>query len=136
MPSEDPDLVSVREALQALSGGEVLVYGSYVSGHRTPRSDIDVAVITRVRDRAENRATWRELLGRVPDVYDVRVFELLPLDVQHDIAEHHEVLFGDPVEISYYLYRRVYRVWDDVGPRIEANQFDSLAERMRLMGQA
>jgi len=64
-----------------------------------------------------------------------RIFELLPLDVQHDIANKHVVLSGDPVKLSYDFYRTVHRVWGEVGPRIEANRFESLAERM-LLGQA
>lgn len=129
-----PDVQGVREDLQALSDHEVLLYGSYLSEHFTPRSDIDVAIVTRKRDRDLNRSIWRDVLGQAPDRYDVRVFELLPLDVQHAIAEEHEVVFGDPVDISYYLYR-VHRLWDDVGPRIEANRFESVRERMRLMGE-
>lgn len=93
-----------------------------------------MAVLTRKRDRDLNRSIWRELLGRAPSRYDVRVFELLPLDVQHDIAERHEVVFGDPVEVSYDLYR-IHRLWDDVGPRIEANRFENMRERMQLMGE-
>jgi hypothetical protein len=94
-----------------------------------------VALVTRNRDRETNKAAWREVLGTVPDVFDGRIFELLPLDVQHDIANKHVVLSGDPVKLSYDFYRTVHRVWGEVGPRIEANRFESLAERM-LLGQA
>lgn len=130
-----PSLAEIRDELEPLSDHEVLLYGSALDETTfTPRSDVDVAVLTRERDEEVNRATWRSLLGQAPDRYDVRVFELLPLDVQHDIAEHHAVVFGDHVEISYYLYR-IHRLWDDVGPRIEANRFESMAERRRLMNR-
>lgn len=129
-----PSLDEIREDLRSLAENDVVLHGSYLSEAFTRRSDVDVAVLTRETDRDVNRAIWRDLLGTIPDRYDVRVFELLPLDVQHDIAERHEVIFGDPVDISYYLYR-IHRLWDDVGPRIEANRFETMRERMRLMGE-
>lgn len=132
--SDPPTLEEVRSDLASLADWEAVAYGSYLDPSTfTPRSDIDVAVITHQRDREVNRQTWRQVLGSAPDRYDLRVFELLPLDVQHDIAMEHEVVFGDPVEISFYFYR-VHRLWDDVGPRIQANRFGSMEERLRLLG--
>ncbi len=132
--SSPPAMEEIRDQLEALADHEVVLYGSSLDASTfTPRSDIDVAVITRQRDRGVNRRAWRELLGSAPDRYDLRVFELLPLDVQHNIAVDHEVVFGDPVEISYYFYP-IHRLWDDVGPRIEANRFGSMEERIRLLG--
>lgn len=130
-----PSLQAIKEDLNALRQHEVVLHGSYLHETFTPRSDIDIAVITRSQTKEENRTAWRELLGQAPAKYDIRVFELFPLDIQHEIANKHEVLFGDPIEISYYLYR-IHRLWKDVGPRIEANQFESLRERMRLMGES
>lgn len=133
--TQRPPLGTVREDLQPLADHDVVLYGSYLTDRFTPRSDVDAAVVTRQADPEANRRTWRDLVGTVPDRYDVRVFELLPLDIRHDIAEHHEVLFGDPVDLSYYFYR-TRRAWKDVRPRIEANRFTSLDEKLTALDAA
>lgn len=132
--SDPPGIGEVRSDLDALSRFDVVLYGSVLTDRFTDRSDVDVAVVTREPDRDRNRSAWRSALGAAPDRYDVRVFELLPLPVQHDIAEHHRVVFGDAVDLSYYFYNRTRRAWKDVEPRIRANRFDSVRERMVRLG--
>lgn len=113
----------------------MVVYGSTVTGHNTPRSDVDVAVITHETDPERNRKTWFHLLGKAPRPYDVRVYELLPLPIQVAIADHHKVVFGDPVELSATFYR-ARRLWKDQKPRYEANRFKSLKERQDALRRA
>lgn len=126
-----PSWEQLRRDLAPLTGHDVVVHGSVLGDHFTPRSDIDVAVVTQDADSGRNVALWRRIVGTVPDRYDVRVFELLPLPIQVRIAEHHKVVFGDPIALSYHFYR-FRRRWDDEGPRYRANQFASFAEKMRL----
>lgn len=114
----EPRIEDLRRDLAAFSGREVLIFGSWCAGERTPRSDIDVALLTRSRDRAANEALWWGNLGKAPDRYDLRVFELLPIHVQADIARRHVVLFGDPAEIGEYLHQ-YRRRWLDVRHRYE-----------------
>ncbi|MHA1731692.1 MAG: nucleotidyltransferase domain-containing protein [Promethearchaeota archaeon] len=120
----------LREELHGLSKYWTVVYGSVLSPYFIPgRSDIDVAVVTRKRDREENLEVWHDLLGRVHPRYDVRVFELLPLQVQADILDNYIVVFGDPLELSEYFYK--FRVaWKDVEKRVRDNQFESVAEKL------
>ncbi len=130
-----PTLDQVRRHLSSLKEHEVVLFGSWCGGVFTPRSDIDVAVLSRKRDREENKQFWLSLLGKVPDRYDVRVFELMPLKIQADIVHNHVVVFGDPVEISAYFYP-VRRRWNDVAPRFRENQPLPVRERVRRLRRA
>lgn len=113
-----PPLDEIRRDLRDLPPGEIVVFGSWCADAWTPRSDVDVAIITRERDRRKNARIWWELLGRAPDRYDLRVFELLPLHVQADIAAHHTVVTGDPGDIGEYFHP-IHRRWGDVRHRYE-----------------
>jgi len=70
-------------------------------------------------------------LGQFPLKFDVRVFELFPIDIQISIIQNYEVLFGDPLEISEYFYE-FRKKWDDCKHRILSNQFSSYHERLSL----
>lgn len=123
----------LREDLVGLSNYWTVLFGSSLTDDFIPgRSDIDVAVITQHRNRASNLRIWREVLGACPERYDVRVFELLPLHIQITVVRQYAVVFGDPLAISEYLYH-YRRIWKDVEPRYEANQFASIAEKLRGM---
>ena len=70
-------------------------------------------------------------MGQFPLKFDVRVFELFPIDIQISIVQNYEVLFGDPLEISEYFYS-FRKKWDDCKYRILSNQFSSYNERLSL----
>ncbi|MBS7251677.1 MAG: nucleotidyltransferase domain-containing protein [Candidatus Freyarchaeota archaeon] len=117
----------IRSDLKALSGLWVVVYGSWPRGEATPRSDIDVAVITRTEDKAANLKTMKNLLGKTPSGYDVRIFESFPLHIKAEVMSNYVVVFGDPLEISEYFYY-YRRLWKDVEQRYKDNQFTSYKE--------
>lgn len=109
-----------------------VVYGSYARGENTMRSDIDVAVITRVKDNSENMKIWWKLLGKAPSIYDIRIFELLPLYIKMEVIENHIVIFGDEIELSEYFY--FYRkLWKDQQHRIKENQFKNIKEKIKAL---
>lgn len=111
----------------------VLIYGSYLTNDFIPsRSDIDIAVITQKQDEEKNLKIRNSLLGKTTSIYDIRIFELLPLNIKMEIINHHLVLFGDPLEISEYFYS--YRkIWKDMEHRIRNNQFENIKEKIKLM---
>ncbi len=127
-----PSLKEIRTQLKALKHFSVVVYGSYATGQFTVRSDIDVAVITRKSQPKENKAIWGKVLGKAPDRYDLKVFELLPLEVKANIMDKYLVVFGDLLELSEYFYH-FRKLWKDVEPRYRANQFTSLKEKLRAL---
>ncbi|MEM3586013.1 MAG: nucleotidyltransferase domain-containing protein [Candidatus Jordarchaeaceae archaeon] len=120
-------LEQIKKDLKLLSDFWVVIYGSWARGENTPRSDIDVAVITGTGDVQANLKTMRSLLGRTPPCYDVRVFELFPLHIKAEVMSNYIVIFGDRLEISEYFY--YYRkLWKDVEKRYRENQYTSYKE--------
>jgi len=123
----EKSLEDIRRDLRALSGFWVVVYGSWVRGEATPRSDVDVAVVTRTEDVDANLRVMRSLLGKTPPGYDVRIFETLPLHIKAEVFSNYAVVYGDPLEISEYFYY-YRRLWKDVEKRYRENQFSSYKE--------
>ncbi|ODS35452.1 hypothetical protein BEH94_06410 [Candidatus Altiarchaeales archaeon WOR_SM1_SCG] len=75
-------LNDIQEDLKDLCKSWVVVYGGYVKD-RSMR-DVDVAVITKIRDKSENMRLWYSFIGKFPPVYDIKIFELMPLTIKID----------------------------------------------------
>ena len=125
----------IKDELKALKDYEVVIFGSLVNGKYTKRSDIDVAVITRIKSREKNKEIWYNLLDKVSSSYDLKVFELLPLPMQISIADSHKVIFGDSIDISEYFYH-FRKLWKDVEKRYMENQFTSIKEKKEALQKA
>ncbi len=110
---------------------EIILFGSIVEGGFRAESDIDIGVISRNRNQNYNIELQKKLLGQFPVKFNVRVFELFPIDIQISVILNYEVLFGDPLEISEYFYE-FRKKWDDCKHRILSNQFSSYHERLSL----
>ena len=126
-------LSKIRSDLSFCNNYWAVVYGSYLNKEWIPeRSDIDIAIITRTKNRQRNFEIWSNLLDKIPFNYDLRIFELMPLYLQIEITQTYRVLFGDPLEISEYFYN--YRIiWKDMVNRYKSNQFHSLKEKLDLI---
>lgn len=71
-------------------------------------------------------------MGKVPDVYDIKIFELLPLPVKASVIRKFEMVFGNRLDISEYFYD--YRkIWNDTKHRIEENRFKSMKEKIMVL---
>ncbi len=127
-----PSLPELQSQLQNLKNNKVIIYGSYASSNFTSRSDIDIAILTMKSNPTENKKIWESALGKVPDRFDLKVFELLPLEVKASIIQNHIVIFGNPLEISEYFYH-FRKLWDDLKPRFTANQFTGLQEKLKAL---
>lgn len=130
-----PRFDRIRRDLEPLRDREVVLYGSVVTDRFHARSDVDVALVTRTEEPDENRAVWKDVLGTVPERYDVRVFETLPLPIQVDIVRNHRVVFGDAVDLSYYFYG-FRRRWADQAPRVRANRFPGFEAKRAALERA
>ncbi|MFX1512847.1 MAG: nucleotidyltransferase domain-containing protein [Promethearchaeota archaeon] len=123
----------IREDLTPLEGYWVVMYGSYIDDNYIPyRSDIDVAVISKIKNPHTNLNLWREILGKTSSLYDVRIFELLPLFIQIRIINSYRIIFGDALEISEYFYK-FRKIWKDMVFRYENNQFKGIEEKIRAI---
>lgn len=121
--------MQAQEDLVSLQDRWIILHGSWVRGEATKRSDIDVAVITRIHDRdVLLKDFWSTIVGVNRTPYDIRIFELLPLHIQIQIIRAYVVVFGNPLDISEYFY--FYRkLWKDIEPRYMQNQFRSVQEK-------
>ncbi len=119
----------IKQDLQGLGNKyEVVVHGSQVLERTRPNSDIDIAIITRIREEKKNIDIWKDLLEYNVNDYDIKIFELLPLRIKISIIYNYEVIFGDSLEISEYFYP--FRgMWDDCKHRIFANQFKNIQKQ-------
>ncbi len=123
------DLRQIRDDLAFLSGYDAVIFGSYVTGDFREDSDIDIALITRIKDYDRNLDIFKSLIGKAPPVYDLRLFELLPLKIKASVMNNYTVLYGELPDISEYFY--YYRkLWDDCKHRVAAGQFESYKEQV------
>jgi len=123
------DLEKIRQDLSFLSGREVIVFGSTVTGNAGPRSDIDIAIITRTRDADAHWNLRLDALSKAPEGYDIHILEDLPIVVIADILEKYEVVFGDPPAIGEYLYG-YRREWERYRRRFELPSIDDITRKL------
>lgn len=123
----------IREKLDFLKEKcDVVIFGSFVNGEMRPKSDIDIAVITHLKDKEINIKIQKNLFGKAPLKFEIRVFELLPIYIQFSIIENYSVVYGDLLEISEYFYQ-FRKKWDDCKNRILTNQFKNISEKLQLL---
>ena len=123
------NLGKIKEDLKFLKDYEAILYGSHVTGEFRVGSDIDIAVISRIKDRDKNLELLRSFIGKTKPVYDIRIFELLPLKLKASAVSDYLVLYGDELEISEYFYH--YRKqWNDQKHRIIGGYYKSYKEKI------
>jgi predicted nucleotidyltransferase len=121
-----------KKTLHFLKDYEVILYGYYVTGEFRQGSDVDFAVITRSKDNDKNLELLKSFIGKARSIYNIRIFELLPLKIKATAMSDYTTIFGDELEISEYLYG--YRkLWDDQKQRIMGGYFESYKEKIAAM---
>jgi len=71
-------------------------------------------------------------MGKYPPLYEIHVYELLPLTVKHSFWDNFETIFGNKLDISEYFYQD-RKIWRDCKHRILENQFDSVEQQIQLI---
>lgn len=131
--TESSNLKRIKNELSFVKEYWSIIYGSYVDeNYINGRSDIDVAIISQSKVREKNKELFESFFPNIIPPYDIKVFELLPLYLQMEIINNYEVLFGDPLEISEYLYQ-FRKLWKDMKNRIESNRFTTIKEKIELI---
>ncbi len=126
------NITEIKNDLSFLNDYEVVLFGSYASGKADIRSDIDIAIITREKDRKKAVKLWKKLLGKASYNYDIKIFELLPLQIKASLIQNYKVVFGNRLDISEYFYDFRKR-WNDVKYRFKENQFKSAKEKIMVL---
>ena len=123
-------LYEIKTDLSSLANYEIVVFGSHARKTADKRSDIDIAVITKEQNRNRCIKIWMELIGHASDIYDIKIFELLPLHIQASVIQRYEVVFGNRLDISEYFYN-FRKLWNDTRHRLEENRFHSTREKIK-----
>lgn len=92
----------------------VLLYGSMATGQAGPGSDIDLSLVIPKESDAVRAELWGKFIGQLrDDRCDVRVFELLPLNIRAAVMEDGVVLHSrDELEL-YEYFHPIRREWED-----------------------
>lgn len=93
-----------------------ILYGSRgPGGEPGPASDVDVCLHYDLpEDEVQDLSL--EVAGAFPDPYDVRFFQLLPLQVRREVLGG-EVLYARHRDEVYDAAIETLRAWQDYGPR-------------------
>ena len=73
---------------------KIFLFDSAVSGNRTLRSDIDIAVSLGKLSSRECTLFRKKMLGKVHQLVDVQVFEMLPENIRKDILRTGKLLYN------------------------------------------
>ena len=96
----------------------ILLYGSMVKGEETPRSDIDICIVA---PECNDRAGLLMQIFRNIDVfskrYDVKIFEELPLYIQIQVIQKHDIIYANDVYEMYEYFYYFRKLWDDQASR-------------------
>lgn len=91
----------------------VVLYGSQVTGDTTPRSDVDICVVTRHKPTA---ALLLEILERQPhpdENYSIFFFHELPLYIKKDVFNEGLVIMSPDIPALYEFYFSYRKIWED-----------------------
>jgi len=92
----------------------IILYGSVAEGRDDIHSDIDIAISTDLSDiQAEQMRMY--LMGRLPDTFDIQIFEHLPLYVQVNVLKG-EVLYVTNEDELYDIALHISREYEFFKP--------------------
>jgi len=89
----------------------ILAFGSSITGENTARSDVDVCIVApAAQDKVEVlRRAWRQVGGK----YDLWLFEELPLYIQAEILQNHQIIYCFDIPALFeYFYSVRKRITD------------------------
>ena len=109
------NISSVIEKIKAIGGDKVrfiIIYGSAVKGKLTDKSDIDLAVFYNadMQKRFEYRVS---VLGRVDNIYDIQIFQDLPIYIQKDIVSNVKVIYFKNYNEIFDVFMQIIKKFED-----------------------
>ena len=84
----------------------IILYGSVAEGTNYPDSDIDIAISSDLESLSAEKLRLF-ILGRVSDLYDVHIFEHLPLYIQIPVLKGIVLYVRDEDELYDIAYRTI-----------------------------
>lgn len=91
----------------------VLAFGSQVEGRAHAFSDVDICLVMPRASEKTRRETLLKISGTLPEKYDVKVFEDLPLMLKGEVIKNNNALFiRNENELHGYLWNEK-KIYDD-----------------------
>ena len=105
---------NVKKIFEDQAVHSVILFGSHAIGEGTKRSDIDICIVApKLREsRKEAFKKLLELGAKLPQRYDLHIFELLPLHMKIEVIRKGIILWTrNKLDLHeyFYLYRKIWR---------------------------
>lgn len=125
--SDSVDVIdqNISDAVQRIKevGGDnivfIAIYGSAVNGTFTDLSDIDIAVFY----DADNvgRFDFRmKVLGRVDEIFDIQIFQELPLYIKNEIISAESVVYFRDYDEIFDIFMKTIKDYESFRPHLES----------------
>lgn len=91
----------------------VLAFGSQIEGRAHVFSDVDICIVMPKTSEKTRRETLLKVSGTLPEKYDVKMFEELPLMLKGEVIKSNKALFiRNEDELGEYLWNEK-KIYDD-----------------------
>ncbi len=91
----------------------VLVFGSMVDNKNHPFSDIDICLVMPKANEKTKRQMLLTASGSLPEEYDIKIFEEMPLMLKGEVIKNNKVVFSKSEnELHEYLWKWK-KIYDD-----------------------
>lgn len=90
----------------------IYLYGSKATGHVSKMSDVDVCLYYDIKDKKKLFDMLIKIMGSVPDNFDIKMFQLLPLFVKKEVFKG-KMIFCRDKPLAYDLAYDTFREWED-----------------------
>ena len=93
----------------------ILIYGSYMTGNATKRSDIDACIVLGNNDKEKINGIFKKILrlSAKNEKYGIRIFEQMPLYMKMEAIENGKIIYAKSMaELNEYFYF-FRKLWQD-----------------------
>lgn len=108
------------------------IFGSQVEGKASRRSDIDICLYYDIKNLETLKKLLFRIRGRMPERYDISMFQLLPLRVKKEIFKGRPV-FLKGRKLPYDIAFTVFREYEEFAPRYKFIVMNTKSNSKRFM---
>jgi len=87
----------------------IFIYGSEVTGGKLRTSDVDFCIYYDTNSKEEMEKFRLKLLSKLPENFDVQIFQLLPLFVRKEVLKG-KLVYAENEE---FVYQKAYETLED-----------------------
>ncbi|MHA1836286.1 MAG: nucleotidyltransferase domain-containing protein [Candidatus Odinarchaeia archaeon] len=121
-------VLSALEKIKKIRGFEkvkfIILYGSTATEHRRKTSDIDLCIFYDGEPDEASKFRFRVLSELFDDIYDVQIFEHLPIYVQKEVLKG-KILYSRDMKFLYDIAMKTIKQFEDFKYRF----YDYIGER-------